>query len=43
LWLYQQSKLKRLLQYLDFKDIKMAAMKGVPLDDSEPSETGNKM
>jgi len=35
-----QMKLKRLLQFLDFKDIKMAAMKGVALDDSDPTETG---
>jgi len=39
----EQMKLKRLLQYLDFKDIKMAAMKGVVLDDNEPSEAGSKI
>jgi len=40
---FLQGKLKRLLQYLDFKDVKVAAMKGVALDDSEPSETGEKV
>jgi len=39
----EQSKLKRLLQYLDFKDIKMSAMKDVALDDNEPSETGGEL
>jgi len=40
---YQQVKLKRLLQYLNFKDVKMAAVKGVALDDCDPSEAGGRM
>jgi len=38
-----QVKLKRLLQCLDFKDVKKAAMRGVVLDDVESSETGDKI
>jgi len=41
--MHQQTKLKRLLQYLNFKDVKATAMKGVTLDDAEPSETGGEV